>query len=124
LTKSIKDLWILSENGIVVFQHIESEEISSDLFGAMISALNTYAEILSEGGISSFNLKEYQFIVKKKGSLFFIAKTSKKLDAKKIRKELKILAEKFFEMFPEQTFNHWNGGVTSMFSKFKQEFED
>ena len=119
MIESIQDLWILTRDGIVIFEHIVSEEISPDLFGAMISALNTFAVELSEGGISSFKLQNHQFILIKKEGLIFIAKTLQKYQADKVKDELNELAVRFFNMFPDISFSVWKGVHIVVFQKFK-----
>ena len=121
MIESIQDLWILTRDGIVIFEHIVSEEISPDLFGAMISALNTFAVELSEGGISSFKLQNHQFILIKKEDLIFIAKTLQKYQADKVKDELNELAVRFFNMFPDISFSEWKGVHIEVFQKFKKE---
>ncbi len=122
MVELIQDLWILTRHGVVIFEHKVSEEISPDLFGAMISALNIFSEKLSEGGISSFKLQNHQFILIKKGALFFITKTLQKYQADKVKDELNELAVRFFNMFPDISFSVWTGGYTKIFQKFKKEF--
>jgi hypothetical protein len=124
LRKLIKDLWILSKTGIVLFERLSSEEVNPDLFGAMMSALNIYAENLSEGGISYFDIKENRCIIIRRKGLLFVTKTSKNFKINQVQKELKSTAKKFFNMFSEESFEDWEGGKTSTFLSFKKELDD
>ena len=53
MVKLIKDLWILTESGITVFSRVIDPRVNPQLFGALMSAINSFAEKLTEGGISN-----------------------------------------------------------------------
>ncbi len=121
MEKILHDLWIISKSGIVLFENVKSEKIPPDLFGAMINVLNLYAEKLSEGGLSSFNFKENQFVMIKKRSLIFVTRTLKEFNLKIVKKELKKIANKFLRLFSEEAIKKSNGGNMDIFSSFKNE---
>ena len=56
--KVLQDVWILHKSGIVVFHRPFKESVSPQLFGAMMSALNTFSEQLADGGLSNFELNK------------------------------------------------------------------
>ncbi len=121
MEKHLHDLWIISKSGLVIFEKVKNEQIAPDLFGAMINVLNLYAEKLSEGGISSFNFKDNQFVMIRKSSLIFVTRTSKEFDIKLVKKELKKIAKRFLKQFSEEAVRKSNGGNMDAFSSFKKE---
>ena len=59
MAKVLQDFWILeSESGIVLFHRVIDNQLDVQLFGGLMSALNTFAELLANGGISSFELSK------------------------------------------------------------------
>ena len=64
-TKVVQDLWILSDSGIVLFSRVFNPKVNEQLFGALMSALNTFANELSSGGLSSFELSSIRFTILK-----------------------------------------------------------
>ena len=71
MAKLIRDLWIQKSDGIVLFSRVLNKKVEDQLFGALMSALNSFAEQLSEGGLSNFELSDKKFtIIRKKGLLF------------------------------------------------------
>ena len=70
--KILRDIWILTENGITVFSRVIDPSINPQIFGALMSALNSYAESLSEGGISNIEMVKLRFGVLKKKQFQFL----------------------------------------------------
>ena len=98
------------------------EVVSPQLFGAMMSALNMFAEQLTEGGLSNFELNNRRFTLIKKKQLIFVANSSKKINQKKIDKELGRVSKKFFKLYSDQLLNF--KGKIGIFSNFKESIED
>ncbi len=46
MVKLIQDLWILSNSGIVVFSRAFDQKVDEQLFGGLMSALDTFAQLL------------------------------------------------------------------------------
>ena len=82
--KVLQDIWIVEKSGIVVFHREFDKVVSPQLFGAMMSALNMFAEQLAEAGMSNFELQNSRFTIIKKSGLIFVANSSKKYNQKKI----------------------------------------
>ena len=119
--KSIEDLWILTNTGVVVFNHVTDVQLQSQLFGALMSALNSFAEQLAEGGLSNFELSEKRFIIMKKNEFLFVASTTKKVKEKTVIDQLDNIANNFFEKYSD-ILKNWDQDI-SVFSDFKQEIE-
>ncbi len=87
-----------------------------------MSALNTFAEQLTDGGMSNFELKNSRFTIIKQSVLIFVATSSKMKKLKKVNKELKKVSDKFIELYLEKVLN-FNGRLGA-FSNFKDEIKD
>ena len=123
MTKLIQDLWIVEDSGIVLFHRVFDEIIDANLFGGMMSALNSFAEELTKSGLSNFEVSDKQFSLLKDGNYLFIANTSKKQNLKKLNKELELIKNKFYENFQAEILNNWNGDTT-LFNSFMQQIEE
>ena len=115
------DLWILTGSGVVVFDHVVDVQLKSQLFGALMSALNSFAEQLAEGGLSNFELSEKRFIIMKKNEFLFVASTTKKVKEKTVINQLENIANTFFEKYSD-ILKNWDQDI-SVFSDFKEEIE-
>jgi len=114
--KILKDLWILTENGVVLFSRVFDQTINPQLFGGLMSALNTFAEKLTEGGISNFEMSDLRFVIVKRRSFLFIGSSLNKTKEKKVIDELKLISDMFFEVYNEILVN-WDNDV-NYFSDF------
>jgi len=122
-TKLLQDLWILTNTGVVLYHRVFDSTLSDQLFGGLMSALNTFAENLVEGGLSSFELSNKRFNLLKKQGLFFVSNSSKKHKEKKVIPALETVAEKFITTFDTDFFKTWDMDV-SVFAKFEEEILD
>ncbi len=122
LMKVIQDFWILTENGIVLFNRVFDEKVESQLFGALLSALSTFAEQVSEGGLSNFELSDKRFTLLRKKTLLFVANSSRKIKIKKVNSELGGVADKFINKYGA-LLKDWDND-TEPFSGFGKEVED
>jgi len=111
LVKAIQDLWIQRTDGIVIFSRVFHQTIEDQLFGALMSALNSFAQEIANGGLNNFEIKNIRFTIIKKGNLFFIANSSKKHKEKKVLAELEQIASKFIEQYPETNSDNWDGCI-------------
>jgi len=129
MAAKIDDLWILTETGVVLFDH-RHIDIDPSLFGAMMSALNNFANAISEDGMMGFELNHLNSVIHifKQKHLLFVASCSKKLKEKKIQKMLKAIATQFFEkyqkFFASDDFIHSFDGEITAFSDFGNDIDD
>ncbi len=123
MVKLLQDFWILSEAGIVIFHRYFDKTLDEQLFGGLLTALNTFAEELEKGGMSNFELSNTRFYMKKKNTFLFVTNTKKKLKPKKVIQELDIIIESFFEFYPLEILKNWNGDI-SIFMNFENKIED
>ena len=113
----------MSEDGIVLFSRVFNPKVDDQLFGGLMSALNTFAESLSDGGLSNFELSDKRFALMKMNKLLFVANASLTVKDKKLREEIKKIAEKFFTKYSEDMIKEWNYDI-SVFYDFKKEIDD
>ena len=111
MAKAIQDIWIQRTEGIVIFSRVFHQTVEEQLFGALMSALNSFAQEIASGGINNFEIQNIRFTIKKKPNLLFIVNSSKKFKEKKILAELEQIADKFIEMYPETTLEEWDGEI-------------
>ena len=123
MTKVLQDIWILSEGGIVLYHRIYDENIDEQLLGALMSALTSFAEEIVDDGLSNFEMQNIKFTLFKKRGLLFIAKSSKKVNEKKVCEELNKIADKFLEIYSDEDLKSWDG-ESVRFSNFEKEIEE
>lgn len=111
------------DSGSVLYHRVYDSEITEQLFGGLMSALNTFAETLVEGGLSSFELSNKRFNLLKKNNLFFVSNSDKKIKEKKIIPELEKVAEIFTKRYTPEFFCTWDMDI-SIFEKFEEEIKD
>ena len=114
--KILKDFWVLTDNGIVLFSKGYDQKVNPQLFGALMSALNKFAEALSDGGISSFDKSDLRFVIIKRRNYLFIGSSSIKMKEKKFIDELMQISDTFFRIYAKNLIN-WDNDV-SVFSDF------
>ena len=123
MAKILQDMWIITQNGQVLFKRVFQEMLDAQLFGGLMSALNALASQMSESGLSNFDLGEKRYTILKKQDLFFVANYARKIQPKKASKELEGIMEKFFSNYTVDAIKGWNGDL-STFSKFESEIEE
>lgn len=120
LDRIIQDLWIITQSGKVVFKRVFNQGISDDLFVGFLNALNTVADMLSNGNIAKFELNSIKYITLKNNNFLFIGNSDKKVKEKRVQEELKKIAKKFFDKYSvEWLKNNWNGEI-KIFSDFEK----
>ena len=123
MAKVIQDLWILEENGVTIFSRLHDESLNEQLFGALMSALNSFAEELAKGGLSNFQLSNKRFSIRKRNKFIFVASSNPKVKEKKAISEMEIIINKFFNRYPEDFLSNWDSEV-SVFEDFEENIED
>ena len=113
----------MSEGGIVVFSRVYEKTLDEQLFGALLTALNSFAEEIAQDGLSNFELGDMRFTILKKSHFIFIANSDKKIKPKRVLQELKDVKEKFFTVYSKEIIDNWDNDV-SVFSNFDKKIED
>ncbi len=121
--KILRDIWILHEHGIAVFSRVIDPNIAPQLVGGLFSALFKFAETLSHGGISNFELNSIRFTIEKINHFIFVTDSSKNVKPKRVMNELKKITKKFFELYPEIAIENWNNDI-NIFKNFEEKIID
>lgn len=121
--KILRDIWIVSEGGIVVFSRVYEKTLDDQLFGALLTALNSFAKEIAMDGLSNFELSDKRFTILKKAQFIFIANSDKKIKPKRVLQELKNVMEKFFMVYTKDVIDNWDNDV-SIFNNFDKQIED
>ncbi len=123
MVKLIQDIWILADSGVVLFHRVFDEQLDAQLFGGLMTALNSFAEKLSKGGLTNFELNSRRFTVMKRKGLLFITNSSKSFKTKKVAQELEIVIDKFIGTYPEDIFTKFDGNI-GQFNEFEDQIAD
>lgn len=123
MVKVIQDIWILSESGIVVFHRHFNDKMDEQLFGGLLSALYMFSEEIAKEGLSNFELSDKRFFLQKKNSFLFVASSSKDEKSKKVIQELENIIKSFFELYPENVLENWNGDIR-LFLNFEDRIDE
>ncbi len=105
-----------------MFNRVFNESISSQAFGAMMSALSTFADQLVDGGLSNFELNNKRFTIIKRYELMFVANSSKLFNQKKINRELERVSKKFFKLYTKKIEDY--KGQIGAFTQFEEIIKD
>ena len=116
LPRILIDFWVLTDNGIVLYSKVSDQKVNPQLFGALMSALNQFAEKLTDGGISNFEMSDLRFVIIKRRHFLFIGSSSNQTKEKKVVDELMLISDQFFKNYSEQLQN-WDNNVDT-FSDF------
>ncbi len=122
MVKLIQDLWILSNSGIVVFSRAFDQKVDEQLFGGLMSALDTFAQVLSDDGLTNFELSAIRFTLLKDNNFLFVANSSKKHKERKIQEQLKTISKKFFKKYKD-VLENWDYEV-GVFGDFENEIAE
>jgi len=121
VSKLLRDIYIVSESGAVLFHRLFDEGMDDQLFGALMSALNSFAEELAKGGLSNFEIRDKRFTILKTNNLIFIATSDTNIKNKKILQELDVIAQKFYAQY-FLILKDWDGDIDH-FVNFREVIE-
>ena len=76
-------MWVVTETGIALFSRVFNQDHDQQLFAGVLSALNSFSEQISEGGLSSFQVSEIRFSMIKRKGLIFVANSNPRAKKKK-----------------------------------------
>jgi len=115
-------VWVVTETGIALFSQVFNQDHDPQLFAGVLSALNSFSEQISEGGLSNFQVSEIHFSMIKRMGLIFVASSNPRAKKKKALDELNIIAEKFLNKY-SKILEDWNSDI-SQFTDFSQVIAD
>lgn len=123
MIKFIEDLWILTDHGTVVYHQGYAQETQDQMFGMLMSALNTLAEKMADGGMSSLELSDKRLSFMKKRGFIFVGISLKKNKEKKINTQMNYIMDTFFNTYSELFLSTWDGDL-SQFEDFGDQLKD
>lgn len=126
MTKFIEDLFVLLKTGAVIFHYSSSSHENQqdpNIMGAILSAVDTYSEQFSEGGISSFQFvnKRLTFL-RTHNAMMFVASTQIKTKPKKVIQFLNDISDDFFNLYTIESLDNWEGDV-DFFKEFNKDLK-
>ena len=121
--KILRDIWIVSDGGLVVFSRVYESTLDEQLFGALLTALDSFANEIAQDGLSNFEMSDMRFTIMKRSRFLFISNSDKKNKPKKVLQELQAVMEKFFTIYSEEIIDNWDNDI-SIFSNFEKDIED
>ncbi len=104
------DFWVLTDNGIVLYSKVSDQKVNPQLFGALMSALNKFAEKLTDGGISNFEMSDLRFVIIKRRRFLFIGSSSYKTKEKKVIDDLLLISDQFFRQYSSKLID-WDNNI-------------
>ncbi|TXT56182.1 MAG: hypothetical protein BAJALOKI2v1_620016 [Promethearchaeota archaeon] len=124
MSSILQDIWFIKENSGIVLLHREyNKDFQPQLFGGLMSALNSFAKGLDEDGLSSFELDDKKYCFKKCDGIISIASTSKDEDDKKVNSKLERLLNLFLKRYSKEFFKSWDGNIEA-FSEFQEKIKE
>ena len=107
----LQDILIITKIGNVLISKIKNPQIEKDLLGKLVSALDTFCEDLSNEELRQFEFSNLRFDLIKRNDIIFLGSSSKDVKHKKVVKVLRYIIDLFFERFPEDYLNNWDGNI-------------
>jgi len=98
---TLQDILIIAESGKVVASKVSNPQIEEQIFGMLMSALTSF--------IGEFNNLRFDLI--KRNNFLFLASSSRKIKHKKVLRILDHVITLFFERYPKEKLNKWDGNV-------------
>jgi hypothetical protein len=120
MSKILQDIYILTDSGTTIWSRVFNPKINEQMFGVVMSAINKFAEQISETGINYFQLSKKHYVILKKKGLLFIGNAEKDVKEKKIKNELTRISEKFFELYSNKLHQIKKFGEISLLSDFEK----
>ena len=117
----IDDLWIVSNDGIVLFSN-NDHTFDDNLFGAFLSAINSFVKEFSNDMLRNFEISDKRYVLIKEQNLLFVASTSNSVSDKSLKIQMNQIIERFLQLYPQEFFKTWNYD-TNEFEKFELETE-
>jgi len=88
----------------------------------LLSAISAFADQISDGGLSKFDLADKRFLFIEKNDIIFLGCSRSNLKEKMAKKDLENIMKVFFKMYPHDIINTWKGSF-EIFSTFKTEMD-
>ena len=107
----LKDILIITESGKVIASKIQNPQIEDQLFGMLVSALNSFTKEITKENLNYVEFNNLRFDFLRKDQFIFVASSFTRVKHKKAVRTLKKLSELFFEKYPEKLISTWDGSL-------------
>ncbi len=97
--KVLDDIWIMRREGTVLFHRVAKEKVDEQLLGSFMSAIEDFAKRIAKGGLSSFQMGDTTFVVRKEQDLYFLANCVSNVSLKKAQEALVYLSDFFLSTY-------------------------
>ncbi|MFX0077233.1 MAG: hypothetical protein ACFE96_17450 [Candidatus Hermodarchaeota archaeon] len=108
MIRYLRDLWILTDNGINIFTKEGSRKIDEVVLAAFNSAVRNFFQIMFDETLQRFTSDKFEYKILGKRNLLFVATFSLTTKEKTALYELNYVAERFCELYPKQMIDNWN----------------
>jgi hypothetical protein len=115
----LQDIMIINFDGKTLACKIINFLDIKEFVGMLIRALSSFAQEIHEVGLYSFEFANLRFDLFKRNQIIFVGTTDKKVKQRTALKELKKVADDFFNQYPAELLSKLNGDL-SIFSKFEK----
>nr|MDO8113217.1 hypothetical protein [Candidatus Sigynarchaeota archaeon] len=107
----LDELWIMQQDGILLYYRVAEEKQNQALFGSFMSAIEAFANKIDLGNMTSFKLGSKKFILKKNHDLYFIADFPAGINLKKAEAVLSDLSNLFISTYHDE-LRDFSGNIT------------
>lgn len=121
MVKTIQDIWVMMDSGVVIFKRVFDEKVNAQLFGAMMAALDNFALEIS-GSLQSFEINSKKFTLSKHRNIIFVVNSDAKVKEKKLNQDLAALIDCFFNLY-EVKLTDFDGEI-DVFDGFERHIEE
>jgi hypothetical protein len=118
----IYDIWIMHEDGIMLYQNCTGDMMNADIFGGLMSAINSVSNLIGNASVQGMVIGKKQLSMIKKHGILFIVFHDKHDRPDKVKNKLDDIALRFFSKYPPIMLSTWRGD-TGLFSTFKHDIE-
>ncbi|MFX0070173.1 MAG: hypothetical protein ACFFAO_03695 [Candidatus Hermodarchaeota archaeon] len=122
MEKIIDDLWIITNDGLVIFTSSE-HTFDDNLFGAFLTAINIFVKEISNDMLRMFEISDKRYILVKERNLMFVASSYIGINEDLIKEKMNLIIERFLKLYPRDFFEKWNHD-TNKFLNFEIEMDN
>lgn len=123
----VEEFWIVTFNGIPLFSYSPEKDLNSSLISSFFSAIQGFSNQMDgkhNRYINSLTVGDsvFNFVINREYELYFISKSSERIESKLINRHLKEIQEMFISRFKGDLKNFM--GEVTRFEEFTPIFEN
>jgi len=122
MIRHLIDLWVLKEEGIVIFNKSHPQDPDDQCLGGLLSALYAVTQYEFGETLLEFKTDKHQYYIIKHQGLLFTGRFPryKTFKEKSILKDLHKIRKKFFTRFSKEELDTWDHDINK-FSDFQED---